>query len=139
MGIQTSPPTDWQGAASLRRHALSKIGDYQELKKAILVQYDINEETYCQRFKTAKLRNTETSVGKKITGHCRQMDEGVQNCSRGGRYDSQGAAAQHPAGRYPSLGPGIPTCNKHRGQLMEPRLLKTVFHTDACDLGVGDV
>ena len=38
----------------------AKAGDYQELKKAILVRYDINEETYRQRFRTAKPNNTET-------------------------------------------------------------------------------
>ena len=54
-------PTDRQGAASLRCHALSKSrGLSQELTKAILARYNINEKTYRQWFRTGKLKNTET-------------------------------------------------------------------------------
>ena len=37
-----------------------QAGDYGELKAAILCRYNINEETYRQRFRTAKLGDGET-------------------------------------------------------------------------------
>ena len=37
-----------------------QTGDYAELKAAILRRYNINEETYRQRFRTAKLGDGET-------------------------------------------------------------------------------
>ena len=45
-----APQLTGRGPASLCCNAYSLTGEYQELKAAILRRYDINEETYRQRF-----------------------------------------------------------------------------------------
>jgi broad specificity phosphatase PhoE len=42
---------------------VEKIGDYDELKRAILRRYDINEETYRQRFRSYR-KETEESYAE---------------------------------------------------------------------------
>ena len=51
---------DREGAASLRCLNAMDASDYTALKAAILQRYDINEETYRQRFRAAKIGNGES-------------------------------------------------------------------------------
>lgn len=60
MGFFVGATTDRKGAAAYAAMRTEDAGKYNELKTVILRQCDINEETYRQRFRSAKLEKGET-------------------------------------------------------------------------------
>ena len=58
---------------------------YEEVKAAVLRQYDISTETYRQRFREARLKEGETHRASNLpVGPCKQMDKGAHHCSECG-------------------------------------------------------
>ena len=83
MGFQAGTSAVRESPASIRSHT-EVVDDYEEVKAAILRRYDINEETYRQRFRAAKGMEGETyretvirlqDLGKKWARNCRSVDE----------------------------------------------------------------
>ena len=62
---------------------------YDEVKAAVLRRYDISTETYCQRFREARLKEGETH-GDSPVRPCKQVDKGVHYCQGCGGDDREG-------------------------------------------------
>ncbi len=81
---------------------------YLEVKEAILGQYNVNEETYRQRFRMASMKTEETTrelrvriedLAKKWTKDCDTVDK-LQGC------DCAGTVHQYRPSRCPGVGAG---------------------------------